>query len=93
LSDVLATVYATLVGFAWAVLVGVGLGVPIARIRSASRAPPLRSDRSGGRRANVVEYARKALIGLLTPQANTTVEPEFFILYVAWLCFPQCAAD
>lgn len=32
-SDVLATVYATLVGFAWAVVVGVGLGVPIARIR------------------------------------------------------------
>jgi maleate isomerase len=28
----------------------------------------------------VVEYARKGLIGVLTPQANTTVEPEFAIL-------------
>lgn len=28
----------------------------------------------------MVEYARKGLIGLLTPQANTTVEPEFSIL-------------
>jgi maleate isomerase len=28
----------------------------------------------------MVEYARKGLIGLLTPQANTTVEPEFAIL-------------
>jgi len=28
----------------------------------------------------MVEYAPKGLIGLLTPQANTTVEPEFFIL-------------
>ncbi|MBS0536664.1 MAG: hypothetical protein JSR72_21630 [Proteobacteria bacterium] len=28
----------------------------------------------------MVEYARKGLIGLLTPQANTTVEPEFTIL-------------
>src|SRR5690606_16729329 len=27
-----------------------------------------------------VEYAPKGLIGLLTPQANTTVEPEHFIL-------------
>jgi len=27
-----------------------------------------------------VEYAPKGLIGLLTPQANTTVEPEYFIL-------------
>ncbi len=27
-----------------------------------------------------VEYAPKGLIGLLTPQANTTVEPEFSIL-------------
>lgn len=27
-----------------------------------------------------VEYARKGLVGLLTPQANTTVEPEFSIL-------------
>lgn len=32
-SDVLATTYATLLGFAWAVVVGVGLGVPVARIR------------------------------------------------------------
>lgn len=28
----------------------------------------------------MLEYARKGLIGLLTPQANTTVEPEFSIL-------------
>jgi maleate isomerase len=28
----------------------------------------------------MVEYARKGLIGVLTPQANTTVEPEFSIL-------------
>jgi maleate isomerase len=28
----------------------------------------------------LVEYARKGLIGVLTPQANTTVEPEFSIL-------------
>src|SRR5271156_5517678 len=28
----------------------------------------------------MVEYARKGLIGVLTPQANTTVEPEFTIL-------------
>ncbi len=27
-----------------------------------------------------VEYARKGLVGVLTPQANTTVEPEFAIL-------------
>ncbi len=30
-----------------------------------------------------VEYARRGLIGLLTPQANTTVEPEFGILMPA----------
>ena len=30
-----------------------------------------------------VEYASKGLIGLLTPQANTTVEPEFSILMPA----------
>lgn len=30
-----------------------------------------------------VEYAPKGLIGLLTPQANTTVEPEHFILLPA----------
>jgi maleate isomerase len=28
----------------------------------------------------MVEYARTGLIGVLTPQANTTVEPEFAIL-------------
>jgi maleate cis-trans isomerase len=28
----------------------------------------------------MVDYARKGLVGLLTPQANTTVEPEFAIL-------------
>jgi maleate cis-trans isomerase len=27
-----------------------------------------------------VEYAPKGLIGVLTPQANTTVEPEFWIM-------------
>ena len=32
-------------------------------------------------------YARKGLVGLLTPQANTTVEPEFAIL-----CPPGYAA-
>lgn len=30
-----------------------------------------------------LEYARKGLIGLLTPQANTTVEPEYNILLPA----------
>lgn len=32
-NNVLATVYATLAGFFWAVVAGVGLGVPIARVR------------------------------------------------------------
>ena len=27
-----------------------------------------------------LEYAKRGLIGVLTPQANTTVEPEFSIL-------------
>ena len=27
-----------------------------------------------------VEYASRALVGVLTPQANTTVEPEYAIL-------------
>jgi len=35
----------------------------------------------------MVEYAHKGLIGLLTPQANTTVEPEFFILMPAGYAF------
>ena len=35
----------------------------------------------------MVEYARKGLIGLLTPQANTTVEPEFSILMLAGYAF------
>ena len=35
----------------------------------------------------MVEYARKGLIGLLTPQANTTVEPEFAILMPAGYAF------
>jgi maleate isomerase len=30
-----------------------------------------------------VEYARNGLVGVLTPQANTTVEPEFAILWPA----------
>ncbi|MDB5508117.1 MAG: Asp/Glu racemase [Hyphomicrobiales bacterium] len=30
-----------------------------------------------------VEYARNGLVGVLTPQANTTVEPEFTILWPA----------
>lgn len=30
-----------------------------------------------------VEYARRGLVGVLTPQANTTVEPEFNILWPA----------
>jgi maleate isomerase len=30
-----------------------------------------------------VEYARNGLVGVLTPQANTTVEPEFNILWPA----------
>lgn len=37
--------------------------------------------------AKVVEYAPKGLIGLLTPQANTTVEPEFSILMPAGYAF------
>ena len=28
-----------------------------------------------------LEYASRGLIGMLTPQANTTVEPEFNILW------------
>jgi maleate cis-trans isomerase len=35
----------------------------------------------------MVEYARNGLIGLLTPQANTTVEPEFGILLPAGYTF------
>ena len=35
----------------------------------------------------MVEYARKGLIGLLTPQANTTVEPEFCILMLPGYAF------
>ncbi len=31
-------------------------------------------------RRMAVEYAPKGLIGVLTPQANTTVEPEFWIM-------------
>ena len=30
-----------------------------------------------------LEYAKRGLIGVLTPQANTTVEPEFTILWPA----------
>ncbi len=30
-----------------------------------------------------LEYARRGLVGVLTPQANTTVEPEFTILWPA----------
>ena len=29
-----------------------------------------------------VEYARRGLVGTLTPQANTTVEPEFAVLWL-----------
>ena len=35
-----------------------------------------------------VEYASKGLVGVLTPQANTTVEPEYAILMprdTAWI--------
>ena len=28
-----------------------------------------------------LEYARRGLVGMLTPQANTTVEPEFSLLW------------
>lgn len=35
----------------------------------------------------MVEYARRGLIGLLTPQANTTVEPEFCILMPSGYAF------
>ena len=28
-----------------------------------------------------LEYASRGLVGMLTPQANTTVEPEFNILW------------
>ena len=30
-----------------------------------------------------LEYARRGLVGMLTPQANTTVEPEFNLLWPA----------
>jgi maleate isomerase len=35
----------------------------------------------------MLEYAQKGLIGLLTPQANTTAEPEFYILMLAGYAF------
>lgn len=35
----------------------------------------------------MVEYARNGLVGLLTPQANTTVEPEFNILLLPGYAF------
>jgi maleate isomerase len=35
----------------------------------------------------MLEYAEKGLIGLLTPQANTTAEPEFFVLMLAGYAF------
>jgi maleate isomerase len=35
----------------------------------------------------MLEYAEKGLIGLLTPQANTTVEPEFFVLMLTGYAF------
>ena len=34
-----------------------------------------------GSKAGTVEYAPRGLVGVLTPQANTTVEPEFAILW------------
>ncbi|MFT8244874.1 hypothetical protein [Roseomonas sp. BN140053] len=37
----------------------------------------------GGADAMSVEYAPRGLVGVLTPQANTTVEPEFGILWPA----------
>ena len=30
-----------------------------------------------------LEYAKRGLVGVLTPQANTTVEPEFRVLWPA----------
>lgn len=33
-----------------------------------------------------LEYAPRGFIGLLTPQANTTVEPECNILFPDWRC-------
>ena len=30
-----------------------------------------------------LEYASRGLVGMLTPQANTTVEPEFNLLAAA----------
>lgn len=43
---------------------------------------------SDGETHMTVEYASRALVGVLTPQANTTVEPEYAILAprdVAWI--------
>jgi maleate isomerase len=48
--------------------------VKLAPAGAARRVP------QASRRIYLVEYARKGLIGVLTPQANTTVEPEFAIL-------------
>jgi maleate cis-trans isomerase len=40
----------------------------------------LRMDRKKAEEKAMLEYAPKGVIGVLTPQANTTVEPEFSIL-------------
>src|SRR6185312_17475086 len=48
--------------------------------RCSVKARPQPGGRCRSRRANMVEYAPRGLIGLLTPHANTTLEPEFFIL-------------
>src|SRR5581483_6499727 len=49
--------------------------LPLAQFHDRGLAP-----RGGPGVTMILEYAPKGLIGVLTPQANTTVEPEFHVL-------------